>query len=59
LHRKTFAPVAACDPDATLEVRIESGNLFLDVLDDDLNTSQLVDDSPLESRTTHLEDTAA
>jgi ribonuclease HII len=30
LHRKTFAPVAASDPDAALEARIESGDLFLD-----------------------------
>jgi ribonuclease HII len=30
LHRRTFAPVAASDPDAALEARIESGDLFLD-----------------------------
>jgi ribonuclease HII len=30
LHRKTFAPVAASDPDALLEARIDSGDLFLD-----------------------------
>ena len=59
LHRKTFAPVAACDPDAALEVRIESGDLFLDDPGEDLGPSQLIDDSPLESRLTHLKETAA
>jgi ribonuclease HII len=40
LHRKSFAPVAAsdADPDAALEARIESGDLFLDdPLEDPLN----------------------
>ena len=37
LHRRSFAPVAASDPDAALEARIESGDLFLDdaIYDDD------------------------
>jgi ribonuclease HII len=30
LHRRSFAPVAASDPDAALEERIESGELFLE-----------------------------
>jgi len=28
LHRKTFAPVTACDPDAVLDERLDSGELF-------------------------------
>jgi ribonuclease HII len=41
LHRKTFAPVAAAagpDPNAALEARIDSGDLFLDpdILDGDI-----------------------
>jgi ribonuclease HII len=36
LHRKSFAPVAASDPNAALDIVIESGDLFLDdPLDDD------------------------
>ena len=35
LHRKTFAPVAASDPNAALDILIESGDLFLDALDDE------------------------
>ena len=34
LHRKTFAPVAASDPNAALDLLIESGDLFLDDLSD-------------------------
>ena len=30
LHRKTFAPVAATNRNATLDIRIDSGDLFLD-----------------------------
>jgi len=30
LHRRTFAPVAASDPDAILELTIESGDLFFE-----------------------------
>jgi len=30
LHRKSFAPVAASDPNATLDTLIESGDLFLE-----------------------------
>jgi ribonuclease HII len=33
LHRRTFAPVAASDPDAVLEEQIESGDLFCEDLD--------------------------
>jgi ribonuclease HII len=33
LHRKSFAPVAACDPNAALEEKIESGDLFVDLED--------------------------
>ena len=33
LHRKTFAPVAASDPNAALDTLIESGDLFLDDLE--------------------------
>jgi ribonuclease HII len=39
LHRKTFAPVAASDPNAALDLTIESGDLFLD---------DPLDDEPLE-----------
>ena len=35
LHRKSFAPVAACDPEAALEVQLETADLFGDVLFDD------------------------
>jgi ribonuclease HII len=28
LHRRSFAPVAACDPSATLDETLESGDLF-------------------------------
>ena len=34
LHRRSFAPVRASDPDAALEAQMESGDLFLD--DEDL-----------------------
>jgi ribonuclease HII len=34
LHRKTFAPVAASDPNTILETLIESGDLFIDDLDE-------------------------
>jgi ribonuclease HII len=34
LHRKTFAPVAASDPNAALDTLVESGDLFFDELDD-------------------------
>ncbi len=34
LHRKTFAPVAASDPNAALDTLVESGDLFVDDLDD-------------------------
>jgi ribonuclease HII len=30
LHRKTFAPVAAADPNAALDLIIDSGDLFLE-----------------------------
>ena len=30
LHRRTFAPVRACDPDAALEAELESGELMFD-----------------------------
>jgi ribonuclease HII len=30
LHRRSFAPVAAVDPEAALEVQIEAGDLFLE-----------------------------
>ncbi len=30
LHRYTFAPVRACDPDAALEATLESGELLFD-----------------------------
>jgi ribonuclease HII len=30
LHRRSFAPVAAVDPDATLDTLLDSGDLFLD-----------------------------
>lgn len=30
LHRRSFAPVAAVDPDAAMEIAVESGDLFLD-----------------------------
>jgi ribonuclease HII len=42
LHRRTFAPVAAClagDPEAVLETQIASGDLFLDDDAFDLNVS--------------------
>ncbi|MBW4037322.1 MAG: ribonuclease HII [Acidobacteria bacterium] len=40
LHRRSFAPVTASDPNATLEASIDSGDLFLDdeFLDDSLTT---------------------
>ena len=30
LHRRSFTPVALCDPEAALEMRLESGDLFVD-----------------------------
>jgi ribonuclease HII len=36
LHRRTFAPVAACDPEAALDERLESGDLFVqEILEED------------------------
>jgi ribonuclease HII len=36
LHRRTFAPVAACDPEAALDERLESGELFVqEILEED------------------------
>ena len=35
LHRRTFAPVAASDPDALLEETLDSGDLFLDTEETD------------------------
>jgi len=36
LHRRTFAPVAACDPEAALDQRLESGDLFVqEILEED------------------------
>jgi ribonuclease HII len=47
LHRKTFAPVAASDPDAILEARVESSDLFLDdPLDDLLDSAALLAPEP-------------
>jgi ribonuclease HII len=61
LHRKTFAPVAAADPNAALDTLIESGDLFdiegledVNPLDDPLNplvnaprdSDPLVDETP-------------
>jgi len=40
LHRRTFAPVAACDPHAVLHEHLDSGDLFLD------NDPLLEDDHP-------------
>jgi ribonuclease HII len=39
LHRRSFAPVAAADPDAVLDEQIESGDLFPD---DDLLTAGFI-----------------
>jgi ribonuclease HII len=47
LHRRTFAPVAASDRDAVLEVSIESGDLFLD--------DESFEDSPTAPKTCHPE----
>jgi ribonuclease HII len=33
LHRRSFAPVAASDPDAILDERLQSGDLFVDELE--------------------------
>ena len=41
LHRKTFAPVAASDPNAALDTLIESGDLFLDELENPIDTETL------------------
>jgi ribonuclease HII len=47
LHRRSFAPVAAADPDATLDLQLQSGDLFLD---DDIFTDIPLDAGlPLES----------
>jgi ribonuclease HII len=35
LHRRSFAPVRLCDPDAVLEAQVESGELFVDELLED------------------------
>jgi ribonuclease HII len=36
LHRRTFAPVAACDPDSALDEHLESGDLFVhEILEED------------------------
>ena len=36
LHRRTFAPVAACDPDSALDDHLESGDLFVqEILEED------------------------
>jgi ribonuclease HII len=36
LHRRTFAPVTACDPEAALDERLESGDLFVqEILEED------------------------
>jgi ribonuclease HII len=40
LHRRSFAPVAAMDRDAALDLRLESGELFLE--DDSLGDSEFV-----------------
>jgi ribonuclease HII len=41
LHRRSFAPVRASDPDAALELELESGELFLDdILITDTNPIQ-------------------
>jgi ribonuclease HII len=54
LHRRTFAPVAAADPDAVLGVQIESGDLFFDGFDDE------VGGAPVAASETRMEhDTAA
>jgi ribonuclease HII len=41
LHRKTFAPVAASDPNAVLETLIESSDLFIDDLEELENPVEL------------------
>jgi ribonuclease HII len=42
LHRKTFAPVAASDPNAALDTLIESGDLFIDDLENSIDPDALV-----------------
>jgi ribonuclease HII len=41
LHRRSFAPVAAADPDAALDLTLEAGDLFLNLCPD-------ADDIPLQ-----------
>ena len=48
LHRKTFAPVAASDPNAALDTLIESGELFCDDLDQLENPDPPGPDNPID-----------
>ena len=40
LHRRSFAPVLACDPNAVLDETLDSGDLFFD-------DSEVVEPSPI------------
>jgi len=46
LHRKTFAPVAASDPNATLDSLIESGDLFCDDFENPADLANPLHSSP-------------
>ena len=45
LHRRSFAPVAAADPDAALDLQLQSGDLFLD--------DDIFDDAPFDALPSH------
>jgi ribonuclease HII len=59
LHRRSFAPVHAADPNAALETILESGDLFADDLEDFLDNDIQADDIPADDIAEPIANSAA